>query len=320
MGFVFSFLDSALLSACKLAMGPAVADKLRVAADWHHPLVGSRSPRSRRSRWFLRSFATCRSTAKWLDFLWSRPDLLNAARQNPDLLEKIHRPYLRKKLSAADRFELLESHYAFCLAHPHGSLLLQASLKEVELAEILGKNGVKYRLTLKPAGALQKEGELVLHLEGEGFSIIQLAFTCSMTAGVSRILVGCLQGNPDQACKDKIREATKEMFGLRPRNLALLSLQTLAQAYGIKEVLGVEDAQHIYRHWRKRRKIFQSYNEIWADLGGAPGFDGMYALPSAHVQRPLTEYPSNKRSTYAKRHVLECELMQQILATVAKTN
>lgn len=152
----------------------------------------------------------------------------------------------------------------------------------------------------------------MLHLVGEGFSIVKLAFTCATTEGVAKFMVGCLQGNPDSASKDKIRQATKEMFGLRPRNLALLALQTLAQTYGAQEVLGVEDAQHVYRHWRNRRRIFQSYNEIWTDLGGILSCDGMYVLPTAHVQRPLAEYPSNKRSAYAKRHALESKIINQI--------
>jgi len=135
--------------------------------------------------------------------------------------------------------------------------------------------------------------------------------------GAPALFVGCLQGSPDAATRDAIKDATKEMHGLRPRQLLLVALQAIARAYGLSAIVGVCDSQHIYRHWRKRREIMQSYDEMWLDLGAERQGDGMFELPLLHQPRPLADYPSNKRSAMAKRQALELQVTERILQTVA---
>ncbi|MEY5099474.1 MAG: hypothetical protein RJA36_2193 [Pseudomonadota bacterium] len=316
--WICDLADALSLSAFRLRAGKEAAGQLAAVADWHYPLGSPETPRQRRSRLYLRSLCYARSTARWLGFLWSDPSRLAAARSNRDLVEKIHRPYLRKDLGSAERLALLESHYRFGASQPHGALLVSATLRDFPLAELDGKTGKTLRLVLGPAGSLQKEGELRLSLEYDGLALLSLAFTLGMVAGGPALFVGCLQGSPDEAVREAIRDATKEMFGLRPRQLLLVALQAIARAYGLSAIVGVSDSLHIYRHWRKRREIMQSYDAMWLDLGATRQAGGMFELPLLHQQRPLTDYPSNKRSAMAKRQALEQLVAERILQTIAR--
>lgn len=312
---ICSLADLLLLSAFRLRTGTETAGHLATVADWHYPLGSAQTQRQRRTRLYLRSLIHARSTACWLDFLWSAPALLEAARLNPDLAEKLHRPYMRKDLSAGERLALLLSHYRFGISQPHGGLLLSATLRDVPLAELHGKSGKGFQLMLGPAGSLQKEGELRLRLECGGLVLLSLAFTLSAQGKAPMLLVGCLQGSPGPAVRDAIRDATKELFGLRPRQLLLVALKAIARAYGLSGIVGISDRLHVYRHWRKRRQIMQSYDEMWQDLGGTRRADGLFELPLMHQPRALTDYPSNKRSAMARRQALEQQLIDSILET-----
>lgn len=314
---IYTLADSLLSSVFRLQAGKEAAGHLATVADWHYPLGSPETQRARRTRLYLRSLLYARSTACWLNFLWSSPALLEATRLNRDLAEKLHRPYMRKDLRSAERLALLESHYRFGISQLHADLLVTATLRDVALAELSGKSGRDFQLVLGPAGSLQKEGELRLRLECDGLVLLSLAFTLSEQAGRPVLLVGCLQGSPDAAVRDAIRDATKELFSLRPRQLLLVALQAIAQAYGLTGIVGVCDRLHIYRHWRKRRDIMQSYDEMWQDLGGSRRTDGMFELPLAHQQRPLAEYPSNKRSAMARRQALERQLVERIQETIS---
>lgn len=314
---IYSLTDRLLLSVFGLKAGKESAGRLATVADWHYPLESPDTPRPRRTRLYLRSLIYARSTACWLDFLWSSPAMLEAARRNPDLAEKLHRPYMRKDLSAGERLALLVSHYRFGLSQPHGSLLVLATLRDEPLAELCGKSGKRFRLVLGPAGSLQKEGELRLRLECDGLLLLSLAFSLSAQGTAPLLFVACLQGNPDAAVRDAIRDATKELFGLRPRQLLLVALQAIARAYGLSGIVGICDRLHIYRHWRKRRQIMQSYDEMWQDLGTTRRADGLFDLRLLHQPRPLTDYPANKRSAMAKRQALEQQLIERILETIS---
>ena len=316
MTLFFSTLDRCLLLAIQLLAGRSATERLVTVANWHYPLVDSQAPRIRRSRLYFRSLIFLSSTRRWLTFIFDNPAMTQAAVRNQDLIEKIHRPYLSKQLSCQEREALLQSHYTFCESHPHGPVLLAASLANIELAEVIGKSGAKFKLALMPSGALQKEGELTVQCAADGLALFQLAFSVGRSDAARCLFIGCLQSSPDERAKEKIREATKEMHGLRARNLALIAIQAIAGAYGIQRIFAVSDKQHIYRHWRKRRQIMQNYDDMWLDLGGAAASNGMFELPLQHVQRALSEYPSNKRSGISKRHALELHITQAIAAAI----
>lgn len=314
---MYALLDTMLLWTVRALAGGAAAQRIGTAAEWLYPAADPGTARYRRSKMLLRSLAQLGPTTRVLDCLWTSKPLLALLRQHPYLAEKIHRPYGYKSLGASARAGQLISHYQFLLRQPGARLLLAAMQADVVLAEFAGKSGASYRLVLCSARDLPKEGELMLRLEGDGFTLLKTAFSCGDRNGLPSLIIGCWQGNNCPTSRDRIRDATRDLWGLRPRDLLFAGMQAMASACALPGMAGVGDTQHIYRHWRKRRCIVQSYDAIWTDMGGIEAPDGLFSLPLSHQRRPLNAYPSNKRGAAARRHALEDQVKAQLLASFA---
>ena len=314
---MYPLLDTMLLWAVRALAGGAAAQRIGTAAEWLYPAADHGTARYRRSKMLLRSLAQLGPTTRVLDCLWNSKPLLALLQQHPYLAEKIHRPYGYRSLGARARASQLIAHYQFLLRQPGARLLLAAMHADAVLAEFAGKSAASYRLVLCSARDLPKEGELMLRLECDGFTLLKAAFSCGDRNGLSSLVIGCWQGNNCPTSRDRMREATRDLWGLRPRDLLFAGLQAMAAACELPGMAGVGDTQHIYRHWRKRRCIVQSYDAIWTDMGGIEAPDGLFSLPLTHQRRPLNAYPSNKRGAAARRHALEDQVKAQLLATFA---
>jgi uncharacterized protein VirK/YbjX len=314
---MYALVDTMLLWTVRALAGGPAAQRIGTAAEWLYPAADPGTARYRRSKMLLRSLAQLGPTTRVLDCLWNSKPLLALLRQHPYLAEKIHRPYGYRNLGASARANQLISHYRFLLRHPGARLLLAAMQTDAVLAEFAGKSGAGYRLVLCSARDLPKEGELMLRLESDGFTLLKTAFSCGHRNGLPSMIIGCWQGNNCPTSRDRIREATRDLWGLRPRDLLFAGMQAMAAACELPGMAGVGDTQHIYRHWRKRRCIVQSYDAIWTDMGGIEAPDGLFSLPLSHQRRPLNAYPSNKRGAAARRHALEDQVKAQLLASFA---
>jgi uncharacterized protein VirK/YbjX len=314
---MYALLDTMLLWAVRALAGGTAAQRISTAAEWLYPAAAPNTARYRRSKMLLRSLTHLGPTMRVLNYLWSSKPLMAVLRQHPYLVEKIHRPYSYKSLDANARAGQLISHYQLVLRPPGARLLLAAMQANAVLAESTGKSGANYRLLLGSAQDLPKEGELMLRLECDGFTLLKAAFTFCDRNGVPSLVIGCWQGNNCPTSRDRIRDATRDLWGLRPRDLLFTGMQALAAACALKGMAGVGDAQHIYRHWRKRRRIVQSYDAIWTDMGGTEGPDGLFSLPLEQQRRPRNAYPSNKRGAAARRHALEDQVQAQLMAAFA---
>lgn len=314
---MYPLLDTMLLWTVRALAGGTAAQRIGAATESLYPAADCTTARYRRSRMLLRSLFHLGPTVQWLDCLWSSKLLLTVLRQHPYLAEKIHRPYCCRSLDAGARAGRLMAHYHFALRHPGASLLLAAMQADATLAKLTGRSGRRYRLVLSSAQALPKEGELMLRLDCDGFTLQKAAFVCGDRNGVPSLIIGCWQGNKCPTSRDRMREATRDLSGLRPRDLLLLGMQAMAAACALKAMVGVGDGQHIYRHWRKRRAIIQSYDALWTDVGGMQEQDGFFSLPLQHRRRPLHDYPSSKRSAVARRHDLEDQARAQLAAAFA---
>jgi hypothetical protein len=92
----------------------------------------------------------------------------------------------------------------------------------------------------------------------------------------------------------------------------LFALQQLAEIWSIEVIRAVGDANHIYRHFRKRRSFAFSYDEFWIECGGKPGRDSNFTLPAKPQLRPLSEIKAGKRSMYRRRYAMLEDLTEGI--------
>jgi hypothetical protein len=98
----------------------------------------------------------------------------------------------------------------------------------------------------------------------------------------------------------------------------LFALQQLAAVWGLDSIRAVSDRQHVYRHYRKRKKLNTSYDKFWLESGGQLGEDGLFTLPLRFTPRDLKGMNASKRQMYRRRYVMLQELATQIRDTGIK--
>jgi uncharacterized protein len=264
--------------------------------------------------------ASLRSRAKFLVRAWARPGLtrfwLSRLTQadvaplwalRPRLATKLQRPYVSSEWGAAERFAALLGHYDLL------PRLLSAGALEVVYAGGLDlvhlhntATGRTLALRLFYQDQFEKEGELTLAVVDTAteLSLAGLTFCLARNEGRPLAIIGGVQANPDPRVRGLIHDVAKELHGLRPKALALWALQQLAVAWDLKELQGVCDAQHIYRHRHKRRAIAASYDEFWRESDGRQLPGGGWTLPLQPRVRSREELKASRRKQHERRYAL----------------
>lgn len=246
-----------------------------------------------------------RATQQWLPFWNSTPILTEIARSTPCVLQKIYRPYLSNRFDCGERLEMITGHYAFMLQQGLGPMLLRAARYPVPLCTLQGKSGSDYQILLAAAGTLDREGELVLHLSAEGQHLYSIAFTFFAHGAMSAIGVGCLQGARSADSLERIRNATRDLHGLRPKTLLVRLVQQLGYHFGMRDLILVGNRNLVGQRHIRKGKVHADYDANWEEMGARRRPDGDYMLACAPMTEPdLAAIPSKKRSEAKKRHAL----------------
>jgi uncharacterized protein VirK/YbjX len=253
--------------------------KLRVRAQWHRG-----------------------ATRRWLELLNAHPMLGELVPQCPRMLYKIYRPYLTNTLPINARLAVLAAHYDCLLGRGLGPLVLQASRAALPLADVEGKDGLRYRIDLRAAGTLEREGELVLQLSVDGHTVYSVAFTFSAPGVVS---IGCIQGANGEAAREQIRLATRALHGMRPKQLLVSLVRQLGFAFDCDAMQLVSNANRVVRGAMRQGRVQADYDQLWRELGAQVRPDGDFTLPCQALVAPeLAAYPSRKRSEVRQRHAM----------------
>lgn len=191
-------------------------------------------------------------------------------------------------------------------------------LEPVVLAEWHGKTGLIYELCLSLDFIMEKEGCLSLALrERSKGKVIAVAFSFSSVGEKFdqdnlTIKVGCVQScNEDTA--NTIRQATKDLYGIQPRIFIIDVLKVLGAIWGARQIEGISSAHHVYDSARYKRKLRISYDELWRFLGFHQGMSGNFYADTSIEVKPLSSYPSRKRSEQSKRRALMADVEQCLM-------
>jgi uncharacterized protein len=262
----------------------------------------------------LRALVHQEETRHWLELLNSHPAFSEYVRNCPRFLYKIYRPYLTATLPMEARRAILASHYQFMFERGLGSLLVQASAGGVRLAAFEGKSGVPYQLVLRAVGTcLEREGELVLQLcQGETM-LYAVAFTFGWRGEGYAVSIGCMQGGKAQGTMDAIRVATRELHGVRPKQLLVTLVRQLAWSFGCSRMMMVSNANRVVGRSIRKGQVMADYDQFWLEMGAWRMADGDFWMPCAAVQAPDMEaIASKKRSEARKRHELVLRLAEAV--------
>lgn len=121
------------------------------------------------------------------------------------------------------------------------------------------------------------------------------------------LLIASVQGPKGEFSQDIVKNATKQLHGMRPMYM-LLNVLKLLSAQLDCDLLGIpHKAQAKYR-WNDRSKLLFNYDEFWQDNGGEFSSKGYWQLPLDIERKNLEEIASKKRSMYRKRYEMFDEL------------
>lgn len=275
--------------------------QLRPGKFWHQ--------RSFRRKFMLRSLLMPTLSQEWLTALSRWPELDVLLVRQPRLPVRLHRPYIAAPLTLRQRLDALHYHYA--LLHSSFSpveLSTYFNTDKLLLATLEGKGEEIFTLELTMVISLDKEGDSTLLIRnGAGEVLAEITFTLCEYGGVRTLFIGGLQGGKRELPHEEIQRATKACYGLFPKRLVMEAICCFARRLGVKQILAVSNATHIYRSLRyrdKESKIYADYDAFWASLGGELDSEGYFHIPAAIARKSEAEIASKKRAEYRRRYQL----------------
>lgn len=290
-----------------------------VMISWACSVFSATNPRGlRRVRFALRCLWNFDASFLWFDYLKDSPQL-QRARIPADVLQLPHRPHFDFRLGALDTTRLLVDHQALVAKRLERTLLEQIELGEnCTVAELEGKSGGVHTLVLSQQGRFLKEGLLSLSLLNPAReTVMNLSVTFGTRRDVMTALVGGLQSCPTHAT-DRLRHSTHELHGIQPRILLVHALRVLCSQFEVHHIEAVSAQNHVFRskRYRFKKTVRLSYETLWEMVGGTRRCDGNYDIPVAAERKPLTSYPSKKRSEHRRRFDLLDLMESQIGAAL----
>jgi uncharacterized protein VirK/YbjX len=260
-------------------------------------------------------------TPAWLRLLNSHPAFSDYVRNCPRFLYKVYRPYSSHALAPEERLAAIQAHYDFVFRRGLGQTLARASQGPVVLAACEGKSGLPYEIQLRTVNMFDREGELVLQLAQDGKVIYTVAFTVAPRAGRPALSIGCVQGGKLEDAREAIRLATRDLHGLRPKQLMVSLVRQLGFEYGCERMHLVSNRNRVIYKAIRHGRVLADYDLLWEELGAAKNASGDYELDCAPLLAPdLESIPSKKRSEARKRHEMLSGLAEGVCKNLRARN
>ncbi|WP_244496119.1 DUF535 family protein [Ensifer sp. Root31] len=279
--------------------------------------LGPSSLREKRRLW-LGVLRSPLSTLRWLEKLHTICEQSLVEVVPFDLATKPARRFLLNALRPAQRSRLLSSHYDVLLDTLGSAgvrkLLIQGGFA---LSTFAGRSGARYELRLERTSRwLAKEGELNCRLltVDDGVSVATLSFAVGavMNGGPIRLWVGGLQGCAKQYGKSFTVQVTRDLFGLRPKDLLIHAIYELKVSFAAKSIVAVSNLGHISFETKRGKKWLADYDQFWIELGAVARDPYTFELPSFRRRRSIEEVAPSKRSAWRLRQALINQMLTDI--------
>lgn len=266
----------------------------------------------------VRALLNRRQTGAWLELLNSHPLFAQMLPACPRLVNKIYRDYFSTSLRCADRLDLLRTHYGVVIGEGLAPLVARAAKGPVELCRLQARADLGYHIDLRAGALLGREGELVLQLMHGAELVYSLAFSFLRDGAGMAIGIGCLQGAPGGL--DRIRSATRELHGMRPKNLLVQMTRQIGHDLGCAQLILVGNRNRVVTSATRQGKVHADYDGLWEELHARRRPDGDFGLACNDLAAPLMEeIASNKRSQARKRHAMLVEASAATRAQVLRS-
>lgn len=221
--------------------------------------------------YLLRSLLAPVTAIRWRRYIRALHRDVGAAAPPTRVLAKPVRRYVHRAFWPRQRLALLLEHYRWLRALFSRDFLARLCAEApLPVVGLSGRRGGEYELFVIAANAvyMQREGELAIVVAGRptGRELCRLSLCFARIDGEPAIVVGGLQG-PASTFKRDVIDATRDLYGLRPKDAALLAARALGRALGFNVLHAISDANHVLRRLQDTAK-FSRYDDYWAERGG----------------------------------------------------
>jgi len=223
---------------------------------------------------------------RWYGFLADFSRKHHLALPHDDLIRKAIPNFFLHKATLSERLHWLQSHFVIagrCMAQEDLQQLWSG--RRLKIAAIEGKRELyDLSLTLSDHAGARHEGGFTITLyrrRDQAFlHMLSFIFTTDENGKVT-VAVGGFQGAKSEDAKRSVIDATRDLFGIRPKDALLLVAEGIAEAGGAAHVLAVTNDSHVinFRHSARRKKMMSDLNRYWAERGGEPAGRFGYILP-----------------------------------------
>ena len=265
-------------------------------------------------KYLVRTLSMPRQHASHLKFVYGNPRLDAYRRRDPRLLERHFHRYMHVQWNRQARLQSIRQHYCFALSKLPGRLFEAIYIYgDATVGYLTLKDGSQLKLCLQPPIFMGCEGELCLQLSDVGDRpLYRIVF--SVIDHHPTIAIGCLQGPDGAEAKDTVRDLTRNMHGMRPKQLMLSLVYAFARQYGVERVVAVGNAAHPLR---RARSVFQAdYDAFWLEQKGHDAGNGWFELPGIPVRKTEADVASNHRSAFRRREALRIEAERLLAAAL----
>ena len=283
--------------------------------------IGRNGSVVKRLKFICRSWPNRHFSQAWFELLRDDAFMRRLAAHDHRIYRKLYRPYLSATWNKARTLAALKANYAFLQAALPTATFEQIFLTDTFcLAEWTANR--TYRLRLSHDTRFYQEGELTLSLLcpelGEGELALLSATLAPSDDGSIAMFIGGLQGADRALGAPAIKEAGRDLHGLRPKSLIVIAAQLLASQLHCARILATSAATHAYstagRRTGESQKMFFDYDAFWEECGGVRESEAFLALPLTTARRPREEMKPQKRPMYNRRYAM----LDEIAAGVAK--
>lgn len=270
----------------------------------------------KRLKFICRSWPDRRFNVVWFELLRHDSFLQRLAAHDHRIYRKLYRPYLSASWSKDRTLAALQANYAFVQARlPRATLENIYLTDSFHLAEWTSNRIYQLRLTHDPR--FYQEGEFTLSLRcpelGEGELALLSATLAPADDGTMAFHIGGLQGAERALGAPAIKDASRDLHGLRPKSIIVIAAQLLANQLGCRRILATTAASHAYstdgrRQSGERQKMFFDYDSFWEECGGVREGTAFFKLPLVTARRPREDMKPQKRPMYNRRYAMLDEL------------
>lgn len=268
-------------------------------------------------KYIFRFLFNWKTNYAWVSYLNSTPQVTRWKEDGYGILHlKLQYSYLTVSFDYAERLLCLKQHYEWFFNQIDENYYLQQESLPLWQHVIDYEDSREHLdLYLQFRAEFKQEGEMALLLKLNGAIQYTLTFSYVLLNEQATFFIGGLQGGRQHLTNpESIKQLTKHLYGLRPKQLMLHALSVLCDFYNVQHIVGVSNVNHASQGRRKNCKelVKTNMDEFWLEFGAQQlSAQGDFLFKPLGCSIDLEKVPSKKRSQYRKRQLILDGLFEQ---------